>query len=372
MIKNVSIEGFKCFSKSKFCFKNLTLLAGINGAGKSSLIQSLLLIKEALRGPNTIPLDLPFGVNLGTAADIINWNCTDETIKLSLESNHNEVFTCHLQATHDSALYLNVNYLKESESILFFQKNPRSFNYLSAERQSPKAEYKICSKHIDDLEIGIYGENSAQILESLGNNIISDPERIHPDTPQDEAKFIIYQLERWLSCIVRPLKIKCEKIGSSSTVTLQFKTENSDWVKASNMGFGVTYSLPIILAGLITPRGGVLIVENPEAHLHPSGQSAMGEFIGWLADKGVQIILETHSDHVLNGVRIAIAAKKYLDPENANIFFFDNEDYIYQELLFNEFGSISSWPKAFFDQFQLDTASLGRVRRSRLKNGIHN
>ncbi|WP_236300656.1 AAA family ATPase, partial [Enterobacter bugandensis] len=63
MIKHFSISGFKCFSECTFNFRPLTLLAGINGAGKSSLIQSLLLAKEAMKGTRTIPLDLTFGVN---------------------------------------------------------------------------------------------------------------------------------------------------------------------------------------------------------------------------------------------------------------------------------------------------------------------
>ncbi|MEG6290607.1 AAA family ATPase [Enterobacter bugandensis] len=374
MIKHFSISGFKCFSECTFNFRPLTLLAGINGAGKSSLIQSLLLAKEAMKGTRTIPLDLTFGVNLGVSSDVINWNCIDETIILKLRNEFNDVFECKLKSPNDSALYLDIIDSIKTGDNDFNKGKARFFSYLSAERMSPKAEYKLSSMHINDLEIGIFGENSIQLLEALGSNLITEPDRIHPETPKDEAKFLLYQVERWLCDIVRPLKIKCEKTGSSSTAILQFKMGSNAWVKASNMGFGASYALPIIIAGLTTPKDGLLIIENPEAHLHPAGQSAMGQFIAWLASKGVQIILETHSDHILNGVRIAIASKNSVKSEDTNIIFFDNDNdaQTFQELYINESGGISSWPKTFFDQFQLDTAALGRLRRSKLKNGICN
>lgn len=60
------------------------------------------------------------------------------------------------------------------------------------------------------------------------------------------------------------------------------------------MGFGLSYALPIVVGGLVAAKDGLLIVENPEAHLHPQGQSNMGQFLAWLAGKGVQVIVETH------------------------------------------------------------------------------
>ncbi|WP_180834594.1 AAA family ATPase, partial [Vibrio parahaemolyticus] len=63
--------------------------------------------------------------------------------------------------------------------------------------------------------------------------------------------------------------------------------------------------LPIVLALLVTKPGGLVIIENPEAHLHPKGQSYLGRLIQRTAEAGVQVIIETHSDHLLNGIRVA-------------------------------------------------------------------
>ncbi len=97
-------------------------------------------------------------------------------------------------------------------------------------------------------------------------------------------------------------------------------------MRAPNMGFGVSYSLPIVLAGLFAPVGGLLIIENPEAHLHPAGQSRMGTFLATLAGDGVQVLVETHSDHVLNGIRRAIGEHLVLGAEHALVHFFDVGD----------------------------------------------
>lgn len=374
MIRSIKISGFKCFLEQEFNFKEITILAGINSAGKSSLIQSLLIAREVEINSKTVPLDSLFGVNLGTAADVVNWNSPDDKILISLNSGEKSAFSFELQLPYDTALYLDVSKVENGDESLFREKLHRNFCYLSAERYGPKAEYQFNSKHISELEIGIFGQNCAQILALQGNNLIDDIERLHPSTGKDEPKFLIYQLEKWLSHIVRPLQIKCEKIGGSSLASLQFKAEGNEWVKASNMGYGVTYSLPVVLAGLTTQRGGLLILENPEAHLHPAGQSAMGEFIGWLSSYGIQIIVETHSDHILNGIRLGIASDARLRADQAKVIFFEKSESIniFHDLSFTEFGGVSDWPKSFFDQYQIDTAKLGKYRRSKLNNGALN
>ena len=112
-------------------------------------------------------------------------------------------------------------------------------------------------------------------------------------------------------------------------------------------------------------------MENPEAHLHPAGQSRMGVFLAWLASKGVQVIVETHSDHILNGVRRAIGEYAFLRSDKAVVHFFDHATPLnVQELRFTETGSVSHWPQGFFDQYQIDVAALGRLRRGGTPNGI--
>ncbi|EJE8524047.1 DUF3696 domain-containing protein [Vibrio parahaemolyticus] len=370
MINNITLNGFKRFKKNDFNLKNITLLAGMNGSGKSSLIQGLQLAKQAANSIDVIPLDNSYGVDLGTASNVLNWY-SDEKIEISVNDS-----ACHWEISlpNEDALYLNVEAKTPLNIPSELDNKPRMFTYLCAERLGPRVSYPLYSSSSESLEIGLQGENTAQLIEIYGSSPLKDSSRIHPLTKEGEPVFLTYQIERWLSEIVRPIELKVERSPLVKSAVLSFRTPKDVWVQSTNMGFGVTYSLPIVLAGLLAPRGSLLIIENPEAHLHPAGQSRMGVFLGWLASKGVQVIVETHSDHLLNGVRRAIAEYKYVLPKDANVLFFDtdSENGVFSTLTFTEDGSSKGWPRHFFDQYQLDTAALGRIRRSTLRSGVRN
>jgi predicted ATPase len=91
----------------------------------------------------------------------------------------------------------------------------------------------------------------------------------------------------------------------------------------------------------------------------------MGHFLAAIAASGVQVLVETHSDHVLNGIRRAIGEHRILPASQAIVHYFDGDGSAPQTLAFTETGGIDSWPRGFFDQFQLDVAALTRIRRPR-------
>jgi predicted ATPase len=140
---------------------------------------------------------------------------------------------------------------------------------------------------------------------------------------------------------------------------------SSEWERPSNTGFGVSYCLPIIVAGLSARPGSVLLVESPEAHMHPSAQSSMGSFLARIAASGVQVFIETHSDHVLNGIRKAVLDETHpIGREGVVIhhLFVDDSMTIKEEIRIEESGNLSSRPAAFFDQAELDMAAIVRRR----------
>src|SRR5665213_4465046 len=124
------------------------------------------------------------------------------------------------------------------------------------------------------------------------------------------------------------------------------------------MGFGVSYALPIVVAAMTAIDGGLLIVENPEAHLHPAGQSEMGVFLSRMATAGLQLIIETHSDHVLNGIRRAIGDERVLRADDAIVHFFADASSNAKPLEFTPTGGITEWPAGFFDQYRLDVQRI--------------
>ncbi|HEI9811070.1 AAA family ATPase [Serratia marcescens] len=374
MIESITIKGFKRFKKERFEFKNLTILAGLNGSGKTSLIHGLLVAREAAisQDKNSVNLKEKYGIELGTAEDVLNWDSREQ---FSFDILHDSKKLCSwtLIPPHPLSLYLSISKKMVDDGLpVSLLNKSRVFTYLCAERLGPRSMFELSPTPEQELEVGIKGENCAQIISALGSFPLNDSSRLHPDTKMDEPVFLSYQLEKWLSEIARPVEIKANRPIGAHIATLSFKAIGGEWVQATNMGFGVSYALPIILAGLIAQKGGVILVENPEAHLHPAGQSRMGVFLSWLASKGVQVILETHSDHVLNGVRRSIAEYNYIKSDNANVLFFDSSDaqVSIKSLEFNSLGGMSKWPQSFFDQYQIDTAALGRLRRRVSKNEL--
>jgi predicted ATPase len=358
MIDRLLIKGFKRFNDTPLKMRALTVLTGVNGAGKTSVIHALLLMREATQ-KRAVMLSGPFDLQLGTAEDVVNWNSAG-TIEFEVEEEGTS-YHWKLQPPADEARYL-VASTTPNPLPFAFQSIPRGFTYLSAERLGPRGSVVASARPAEELEIGVRGEYSAQIIETAGNKP-GLPERRHPSS--DEASLLKYEIERWLGELTRPLAVEALHHAAADAYALQFQVPTGgQWIRAPNMGFGVSYALPVVVAGLTAATGGMLIVENPEAHLHPAGQSRMGVFLAWLASKRIQVVVETHSDHVLNGIRRAIGEHAFIRPEDAVVQFFDGSDDPVQELDFTESGGISHWPKGFFDQYQIDVAALGRIRRS--------
>ena len=129
-----------------------------------------------------------------------------------------------------------------------------------------------------------------------------------------------------------------------------------------NVGFGYSYVLPIILAGLIAKKGEILIVENPEAHLHPGAQSRLSQFLVRVANQGVQVFIESHSDHILNALRVCVKQIE-IEPDEVKVFFFaNNEKNTTTPEIFTPTididGRIDEWPDGFFDEWNNNLIEL--------------
>ena len=331
----------------------------MNGTGKTSVIQSILLAREAACSPHaTISLNGPFGLELGTFEDVLNREATDT---FSIRIGHGTLvqdFQFHEPENRLQEFYVHVAVSGDAASA--FVGEGRAFQYLGAERTGPRLLSRKSAVPHRMLNIGPQGENAAQLLDSMSASSI--PKERLSDREADTS-LLKDEVEAWLSRLTRPIQVDTESFPGIPMVALKYRTEES-WLRPTNMGFGVTYALPIVLAGLTADPNGLFLIENPEAHLHPAGQSQVGYFLAQVAASGVQVIVETHSDHVLNGVRRAIGEFELLSPEDAVIHFFD-ETSRPVSLEFTAGGGISHWPPGFFDQFQIDVAALTRIRRKK-------
>ena len=130
-------------------------------------------------------------------------------------------------------------------------------------------------------------------------------------------------------------------------------------------GFGISYILSVVTAGLCCAslQNASLLIENPEAHLHPAAQSRMGKFLECLADAGVQVIAETHSEHIIDGARIQAARMEQTDDILVYFFARETEGIRVSKIDVDKNGELSEWPKGFFDQKGQDLRDLFELRR---------
>lgn len=184
---------------------------------------------------------------------------------------------------------------------------------------------------------------------------------------QPKSKRFTPQVEGWLQTIIPDLQLKVDLFHDVDRATVKYQNSNRgiEYYIPTATGFGITYVLPIIVAGLLasTEERSIFVIENPEAHLHPLGQSRTGRFLAILACAGTQVIVETHSEHVVNGARLQLAQMNRTDIFKTNFFYEDEGEIHIKSIIANRFGELSSWPQGFFDQEQKDLRELLGLRR---------
>jgi len=119
------------------------------------------------------------------------------------------------------------------------------------------------------------------------------------------AKTLEAQVNFWLNKITsHSYELQTKKV-SSTIVTASYKIDGLEF-KPSNIGVGVSYIASILIACLSACKDTILIIENPEIHLHPRSQAMIGKFFAFIASRGMQIIVETHNDHFINKIRYEV------------------------------------------------------------------
>lgn len=379
MIGSLEIKNFKCFEEASFAMRPLTVLTGVNGGGKSSLLQALLLARVAATAPGrAVRLNGPLGLALGEARDVLHWAAAEPEIGVRLNSPDGEAAWEYLFGlpAGENALHLNVQQAPTTPAPGLSAPGA-GFTYLCAERLGPRDMLSVSAQEPDEIGVGVQGEFTAQVLalretRSVSARKVVRRELQHPDVDSPLPRL---QAEKWASDIIRPIRITAQLAVGIMASTIRFAetaygdggygsgTYGGEEVRPVNTGFGISYALPIIVAGLLTEPGDMLLVENPEAHLHPAGQSKLGRFLARVAGSGVQVVLETHSDHVLNGARLAVAQDRSIAASDMVVHYFDHDQAL--PIQINDRGELSHWPTGFFDQIESDLGRLARARRAR-------
>jgi predicted ATPase len=362
MIKSLEVENFKLFKKTKLSLKLLNLFTGLNGTGKSSFIQIFLLLRQSQQAAvlRTTGLILKGNlVELGTGKDIFyQFAGKDDLIKIKINTVKNS-FYWEFKYLPDSDILSIVNQTSYTDALLEFNVFNKNFQYLNTEHIVPLNTYKKSEfEVVQNRQIGKHGEYAVHYLSEYGLEAIQYSNLLHPKAKSNR---LLHNVEAWLNEISPGIKIIIEDIKGLDLIRLsfQYEAENgyTNEYKPINVGFGITYALPVIVALLTTNPDKITIIENPESHVHPKGQAKIGELIALSAANNCQIFIETHSDHILNGIRVAVKESKIIDTD-VSIYYFDRVSNSKSEhessiatIGIDKNGELNEYPKGLLDEW---------------------
>lgn len=372
MLTQITLERFKCFNRLYMPLKPLTLIAGTNGAGKSSIIQGLLLLRQSCKDKdydwkkkvviNGGLVDLEDAGKLlyinaeGDSSDIVLRIENDDTDEIAFNISPKQEKTtasCSVEGDLDKA---------KNEWSLFSD----DFVYLYADREQPRSKYIMTSETRLDSRLGNRSASNAAFL--LASEVNNNKDIRIPNLKHESAmdSTVLRNVSAWISYIMGGnVSLTAKETEKDKEARLEYSIFNNSGVEQQlsplNMPFGHSYVLPIILAVLTAPSGSMILVENPESHLHPGAQLRMGEFLSIAAACGIQIIIETHSDHLMNGIRLS-CRKRIISPEiiEMDLIGLDTDGYTHvrRPIQLNPDGTVKNLVPGFFDEWEKALTSL--------------
>jgi predicted ATPase len=377
MIRSIELRHFKAIKKKHFLLRNLNVLLGLNGQGKSSFIQALLLLRQSdklSKGELKLNGEL---VNIGTAKDIF-YQYSPRQMSMALQFDNTGFYQMSFDYLAEADMLQNNlltdggDYLAQNAEQPLFTNN---FQYLNAQRIEPKSVNVAGYASVTDANsLGKYGQYTAHYIELRGDEHVLFDNLLHKDTEKYEDKGVTKidrtlknQINLWLGEISPGVRVQTSKI-SSDLILLEYKFKQptlgaTNGFKPENVGFGISYALHVVTALLSARPGGLIIIENPESHIHPRGQAELGKLIARVAQNDVQVIIETHSDHILNGIRVAVKETE-IDKDKVIIFYFskllaDMEQYAkITDIEIDKNGTLSEYPENLLDEWANQLSKL--------------
>ncbi len=371
-IVKLSVSGYKSIYKEQFIdIAPLTLLAGANSSGKSSLLQPLLLLKQTLEARyNPVPLLLEGShVKITSTDQLFSQLGTDE-FSIAIKMDDGETVKIVYKQSYNDELYIekfiyrhpNLHDYEISPSMSHQQILailPSELKALEKEGYRWIVEREACSLNIilqKDGRVKLESLLSPRFLterhlESIIHlpGLRGNPERHYLTNAVYNKNKVTGSFENYVARIIRDwednrlkqLGLALEKLGLTWKVEakqvdatrvelrvgrLTQRQGASDLVSIADVGFGVSQTLPVIVALLVAAPGQIVYIEQPEIHLHPKAQYKMAELLADAANRGVKLVIETHSSLLLRGVQ-TLVTQGYLAPNLVKLHWFtrDNE-----------------------------------------------
>ena len=424
MLRKVRLTNFKCFEKLDLDCAPLNLLCGLNGMGKSTVIQAMLVLRQSFDTGELQNGRLVLGgdqIDLGTSSDVLFEDAERDLLSFALESsaadepweqdydlvnlldepspalkarshwadlfeNHPKIYNIVQDLKDGSRQIEDIRIDDSSDAVdpdivrrmlkVFVEAELHAapeleewrdippfggqLVYIGAERVGPRKSYPLSDIMARLGDLGTSGEYAWNYLHRNRDKPLDADD---PRCLEEGSRRLLDVVDQWLQDVCPGTHLQLEAVTDADAIIAGFTFDRPDDVasnryRATNVGFGLSYTLPVIVALLSLPDT-LCVIENPEAHLHPRGQTKLAELAARAARAGVQVFAETHSDHFMDGVRIAVR-DGLIDPEDAAFHYFerDGNKSIVTSLKADSDGRLPHWPAGFFDQHEENLTKL--------------
>lgn len=348
MIKELEIQNFKSIKKLKMECSNLNLLIGTNSAGKSTICQGLLFLGQNITEQAGLNGSL---IKLGTLEENCCRYLSSREISMQAVTDKDERVKKVLRLDKRTSQWdIETEYSDAAEPVFetMFDYRQRNLQYLSCHRIGPENLYE---ENMDiNEQLGTDGKYAISYLNKHGG------EPLETELCKGRTDFtLLGQVNWWLNYITQT-EISTERIIGADAVRAYYRMNEVNNLRPINVGSGISYLISILVMCMASPKNSILIIENPEIHLHPSAQAKVCELLYFLSQHERQIFVETHSDHIFNGFRAGIATQE-MDMESINIQFvyMNNENTTeIMRVKIGKYGAIENQRENLFDQFDLD------------------
>jgi len=360
MLKKLHIKNIKCFADTYFNFSPMTVFSGANSAGKSTALQCLLILRQSFKADVQVGQALAMMGSLfsvGHAKDMINHSPAGEALVIDIDGS---VFAADLKRVDMEAYHIEL----DTPTLLTHSLFCADFNYLSALRLAPQNSYDV---NYDNgrFDVGIYGQFAVAELMRRGSRPAPNQrlaKKVCAGLKLDANREVSLEIafKEAMKMISPDFNIVLASHAGLDKVSNTFASQGTvQAVRPVNTGFGISYVMPIIVAALCTDESGYLLVENPEVHLHPAAQSVLAGFLTQAAACGIQVILETHSDHIINGIRVFVRENDVPDGlVTINSVRATENGREVTEILVEYDGALSDMDEGFLDQAPKDLLRL--------------
>jgi predicted ATPase len=410
-ITRISVAGFKSIRQEQSIeIRPLTILAGANSSGKSSIMQPLLLLKQTLEAtydPGPLRLDGP-NVKFTSADQLLSYVGKEKGAKtfqvgIGIESGRTVTMCFIREPSKGFAIRQMISADGERKNVLHFGMSHDEI--LPALPPHIRDRYEAISDQWESPPEWIVMRERCFLMVALVTEMESDKVLVHSIAPGQEIEPYIRKLihlpglrgnpertypvtavgstfpgtfEKYAASVIAQWKAErngdglemlnqdLEKLGLTWKVTAQPVNDTQvelqvgrlahaarggarDLVNIADVGFGVSQTLPVLVALHVANPGQLLYLEQPEIHLHPRAQFTMAEVLADAAKRGVRVVAETHSDLLLLGVQTLVAEGK-LSPESVKLHWFnrcnDGSTKIASADL-DQAGTFGDWPEDF-------------------------